>query len=577
MPINFTPDFTLDSNYNPKSGFKRVIIGNGTPITESEMNEMQLIQQENNRLIAKLLYGEQKGIVSGDFNEVGSNKVMSDNLVLFYNTELINLGNYDVGLLPEGKKIIFKITKEVVTGDSILTEYGINTNPTIVNKIKDSRYGGQETTRREMYKVQRIERTNTTPTTALDEIEVIRRINGKLELLIPIISPREAKVNGRNLILNSAMSKDYPTTYFEHRVYENSIPTNFSYETSNETYPMGMNAITTNTLLASSTISYAWATKNTFNKYQTDYLPLNKYYTFSVKVKVSTASKVRVIVSENYSGPITNITPEQGWVTVSASFKLLKYLTNGFEFGVDVISTTLGNKITVTEPKLEFGSIATKFEINSYDSVVTNDSVNQKIMESNNKLNTHIDDTTSHIGNFVCSTTGGTAVKTLDGIKSNDLSIGRIINVKFNESNTAKATTVIEANGITYQTITQNGEFFFEFLSGRTYTFRVETRIENSSTNYYLVLLEEPEINLDRLNTYKSAKDSNGIFTVIEYKDVTNAVICKSTLSGGTSPKYTTRKLEYFNPKVSTTVPYFTRTRTLSYDASGDLISEVNI
>lgn len=72
----------------------------------------------------------------------------------------------------------------------------------------------------------------------------------------------------------------------------------------------------------------------------------------------------------------------------------------------------------------------------------------------------------------------------------------------------------------------------------------------------------------------KSGKDANGIFTSVEYRRKTdNTLVVKSVLSGGTSPKYTTRTLTYYGMD-GTTVEN-TTTKSLSYDVDGDLISEV--
>jgi hypothetical protein len=76
-----------------------------------------------------------------------------------------------------------------------------------------------------------------------------------------------------------------------------------------------------------------------------------------------------------------------------------------------------------------------------------------------------------------------------------------------------------------------------------------------------------------KLNIYKSSKDGNGIFTVITYKrtDATNYMV--ATLSGGTSPKYTTRTEVYYDTNGTTVLE--TLTYTISYDVDDDIESEV--
>lgn len=72
---------------------------------------------------------------------------------------------------------------------------------------------------------------------------------------------------------------------------------------------------------------------------------------------------------------------------------------------------------------------------------------------------------------------------------------------------------------------------------------------------------------------YKSSKDSNGVFTTVEYKRSDSTIAIKSVLSGGTSPQYTTRTITYYATNGTTVLK--TTTLTLSYDSDGELISEV--
>lgn len=72
----------------------------------------------------------------------------------------------------------------------------------------------------------------------------------------------------------------------------------------------------------------------------------------------------------------------------------------------------------------------------------------------------------------------------------------------------------------------------------------------------------------------KSNKDSNGVFTTVEYKRKSNNTLAiKSVLSGGTSPLYTTRTITYYALDGVTVEK--TDTFSLSYDSDGILVSEV--
>jgi hypothetical protein len=70
----------------------------------------------------------------------------------------------------------------------------------------------------------------------------------------------------------------------------------------------------------------------------------------------------------------------------------------------------------------------------------------------------------------------------------------------------------------------------------------------------------------------RSSKDSNGIYTVISYKRADNTLFRESTLSGGSSPEYTTRTVQYYDESGSniiSTVYYI-----LQYE-DGELVREI--
>lgn len=76
----------------------------------------------------------------------------------------------------------------------------------------------------------------------------------------------------------------------------------------------------------------------------------------------------------------------------------------------------------------------------------------------------------------------------------------------------------------------------------------------------------------DPLRVERSGKDAEGVFTVVEWFRVGGELAVRSTLSGGTSPEYTTRTVEEFaldGDTVDRTTVY-----TLAYDADGDLTTE---
>lgn len=80
--------------------------------------------------------------------------------------------------------------------------------------------------------------------------------------------------------------------------------------------------------------------------------------------------------------------------------------------------------------------------------------------------------------------------------------------------------------------------------------------------------------NLQSTKVIKSNKDSEGLFTTVEYRRIAdNTLAVKSVLSGGATPKYTTRTVTYYALDGITVVNSYVF--ALSYDADGVLISEV--
>lgn len=72
---------------------------------------------------------------------------------------------------------------------------------------------------------------------------------------------------------------------------------------------------------------------------------------------------------------------------------------------------------------------------------------------------------------------------------------------------------------------------------------------------------------------YRTQKDTFGIFKVVEFKRADNTLAIRTTLSGGTAPKYTTRTIQFFAAD-GTTIEQ-TITKAISYDTDEDWTQEV--
>jgi len=79
---------------------------------------------------------------------------------------------------------------------------------------------------------------------------------------------------------------------------------------------------------------------------------------------------------------------------------------------------------------------------------------------------------------------------------------------------------------------------------------------------------------LENYNTYSSNIDSNGIFTIVDYKRSDTTLHLNSTLSGGTSPNYVTDTWTYY--ELDGTTVSSTLVWTLGYDSNGNLISRTH-
>lgn len=73
-------------------------------------------------------------------------------------------------------------------------------------------------------------------------------------------------------------------------------------------------------------------------------------------------------------------------------------------------------------------------------------------------------------------------------------------------------------------------------------------------------------------SSYSLNKDSEGVYTVVEIKTNSGVLYARSTLSGGTSPQYTTRTINYYGTDGTTITT--TNVFTINYDGD-NIVSEV--
>lgn len=89
----------------------------------------------------------------------------------------------------------------------------------------------------------------------------------------------------------------------------------------------------------------------------------------------------------------------------------------------------------------------------------------------------------------------------------------------------------------------------------------------------YATLQEQIEKELSNYNSYSSAKDDNGIFTVVEYKRADNTLYMKSTLSNPDAEgNYANITWEFYNTDGTEVIK--TIVWNIAYDEDGDIVSK---
>lgn len=88
-----------------------------------------------------------------------------------------------------------------------------------------------------------------------------------------------------------------------------------------------------------------------------------------------------------------------------------------------------------------------------------------------------------------------------------------------------------------------------------------------------IVTMNNDLTSLKSVSKVKLNKDDNGIYTTVELKRADTKLYMRSVLSGGISPKYTTRTETYYG--VDGTTVLATKIYTRTYDADEVLVSEV--
>ena len=144
MPTSFNPNFSKLSNYDKNANTELVRFGADAPLTEAELNELQLIQNNKRYDLIKAICGN--GLTdSGEIKY--SNGVLSiKNKTAFVDGYMVYIDQINIAFSQNAKVYLNVFETEVGVNDT-LKKYGNVSGSDINNYIKDSRYE-QEISRR---------------------------------------------------------------------------------------------------------------------------------------------------------------------------------------------------------------------------------------------------------------------------------------------------------------------------------------------------------------------------------------------------------------------------------------------
>ena len=211
MPL-FNPDFTLESDFDKENSFERVLFGKGVPVLEVELNEMQQIQNEENKKIIRNIAGE--GFLEKGTVDYASGTLNINNSLITANGNIINITALQLSNLTDGNTVYLNLWEEVeLTGTSDIYKYGNRQETVLTNNITDERVG-EETSRRKQTQFD----LGTTQEGDYS-LEIGNIVSGSIELSIEENSIEQVKIEMRDEVQNL---KDYNSEGFRNFIAENA-------------------------------------------------------------------------------------------------------------------------------------------------------------------------------------------------------------------------------------------------------------------------------------------------------------------------------------------------------------------
>lgn len=145
MATSYYPDFAKLSQYDKTSSVEAVRFGADTPLTEMDLNEMQLIQIEKRRQLVRQIFGD--GLSKDGTIEYVDGSLIIENKTAFIDGYMVYIDSVSVPVADGESVYLNVIEKNSVGINDRLMKYGNENGQQIENYILDARYG-QEITRR---------------------------------------------------------------------------------------------------------------------------------------------------------------------------------------------------------------------------------------------------------------------------------------------------------------------------------------------------------------------------------------------------------------------------------------------
>lgn len=197
MATTYYPDFTKLSQFDDKSNVIAVRYGADAPVTEMELNELQLIQNFERKKLSKFVLKNGLDVRSGSIG-YASGKVSISNMYAFVDGYVIFIDSAEVSV-SSGTVYLNVWEKQTVGPNDIMKEYGNDGGTQMTNYIMDSRYG-QEISKRILVAYS----LSTSQVSGGHSIQIASVSSGSVKWLYDRVAPNFPVVDTKDYLYDSA-------------------------------------------------------------------------------------------------------------------------------------------------------------------------------------------------------------------------------------------------------------------------------------------------------------------------------------------------------------------------------------